>query len=289
MRVATVDGLVTLFYDGSRELYNQGLDREWWDEYDSHNRNREWWEDHYNDGNMDFMEEWNLSDECTEYWRQRQTWQQIIVVEGVTEIPACTFHHCLNIKRVIFSNTVVRVERCAFGYCFNLDYIKLSTNLEDIEILAFTHCDLISVFIPPRCREIRTAAFYSNKNLTIFNVPQNTEMGGNIIAKTKMVRDSHFESDERGLYQGQTAEELCNWLKNMNSDDKYSLHRACASFQPLKKVLLTIVRTKGIGAFTVKNEAGITPFQYLKENPYADVKEMDIVRDYVMKMMGEYN
>ena len=93
--------------------------------------------------------------------------------------------------------------------------------------------------------------------------------------------------DERGIYNSQT-DDVHNWLKNMNNDDKCSLHRACASFQPLKEVLLTIVRAKGIGAFQMKNEAGVTPSQYLKENPYADVEEMDIVRDYILKMMGEY-
>ena len=65
--------------------------------------------------------------------------------------------------------------------------------------------------------------------------------------------------------------------------------RACTSFQPLKEVLLTIVSAKGIGAFQMKNEAGITPSQYLKENPYADIDEMDIVQDYIATMMGECN
>ena len=103
-----------------------------------------------------------------------------------------------------------------------------------------------------------------------------------------MLHNSHFELNERGTYHGQT-DDVHNWLKNMNNDDKFSLHRACSSFQPIKKVLLTIVLAKGIGAFKVKNEVGITPSKYLKENPYAEIEEMDIVRDYVMKMMGEYN
>jgi hypothetical protein len=38
MRVATVDGLVTLFYDGSKELYNRELNNEWEVEYCDHDR-----------------------------------------------------------------------------------------------------------------------------------------------------------------------------------------------------------------------------------------------------------
>ncbi|GFH53324.1 hypothetical protein CTEN210_09800 [Chaetoceros tenuissimus] len=187
------------------------------------------------------------------------------------------------------ADTVVRIERCAFGYCSSLLFIRLSINLEYIRGSAFTHCIILkSIFIPSTCREIGGSAFASNKNLTIFNVFRDTEIGKNAICRTKLLRDSHFELNERGTYHDQT-DDVHNWLKNMNNDEKYSLHRACASFQPLKEVLLTIVRAKGIGAFTVKNETGITPSQYLRENPYAEIEERDIVRDYVMKMMGEYN
>ncbi|GFH53317.1 predicted protein, partial [Chaetoceros tenuissimus] len=138
------------------------------------------------------------------------------------------------------------------------------------------------------CREIKEDSFCCNANLTIFNVPRDTILGQSVILETKLLHDSHFELNERGFYQGH-RDEVHNWLKNMNNDNKYSLHRACASFQPLKEVLLTIVLVKGIGAFTVKNEAGITPSKYLKENQYADIEEMDIIQDYVMQMMGEYN
>ena len=56
MRVDTVDGLVTLFYDGSKELYNQELNDEWRKEYYNHDRNDADWED------------WDLSDKCKKYW-----------------------------------------------------------------------------------------------------------------------------------------------------------------------------------------------------------------------------
>ena len=51
---------------------------------------------------------------------------------------------------------------------------------------------------------------------------------------------------------------------------------------------MALVVKHGIGAFKMKNEMGITPSQYLKQNPYADIKEMDIIQSYIMKMMGEY-
>ena len=277
MRVATVDGLVTLFYDGS-ELFNDDLHDEWYDENQNHANPHD-----------DNWEEWNLSDECKQYLRERESWQQIIVVEGVTVIPAWTFRRCKNIKRVIFSNTVVRIKEWAFGSCKCLTYIKWSINIEVIESGAFYNCDLTSVFMPPRCREIGSAAFRDNYDLTLFHVYPHTQLGDRVLSETKLMKDSPFKFLNRwGNYEDQT-DEVHNWIKNINNDEKYSLHRACCSFQPLKEVIYAIILQQGIGAFNIKNDMGITPSRYLKENPYAAIKEMDIIRSYVMKMMGEYD
>ncbi|GFH58503.1 hypothetical protein CTEN210_14979 [Chaetoceros tenuissimus] len=277
MRVATVDGLVTLFYDGSKPLWNQELYSEWYPQY-----KRRY-------GEIERWEEWNLSIECKEYWRERLSWQQVIVVDGVTEIPRETFLYCVNVKKVIFANTVIRIENRAFHFCFDLVYIKLSINLEYIGEDVFGSCDLSSVFLPPRCREVGRYAFDCNTNLAIVHVPQNVELGPRVFGNTKLIDDSSFadEEDDYGDYIFADEEAVQEWIKNINNDDKYALHRACCSFSPSKQDIFTILEEIGIGAFSVENGAGITPSQYLKENPYADIDEMDIIRDYTLKMMGE--
>ena len=245
-------------------------------------------EDIYNSA-KEGWEDWDLSDECKRYWKDRQSWQQIVVMEGVTVIPDSEFLHCRNIKRVIFSNTVIRIESFAFDWCRCIAYIKLSINIEYIGNGAFYNCDLTSVFIPPSCTEIGSGAFRDNYDLTIFHVHPNSnvQLGRNLLSSTKLMEESHFELDRWGNYEDQT-DEVHDWVKNINNDEKYSLHRACCSFQPLKEVIMTIILQQGIGAFNIQNEMGITPSRYLKENPYADIKETDIIRDYVMAMMGEY-
>ena len=92
MRVATVDGLVILLYDGSKELYNDRLDFELLTTGIEHGRR-------LIQGQAIF-EAMDLSDECKRYIRERMSWQQIIVMEGVTTIPEHTFKGCKNIKRV---------------------------------------------------------------------------------------------------------------------------------------------------------------------------------------------
>ena len=219
--------------------------------------------------------------------RERLLWQQIIIVEGVTEIPADTFMLCWNIKRVVFANTVIRIERNAFYHCRSLVYVKWSIKLEYIGRGAFYKCNLYSVFIPPSCRDIGNYAFGYNKNLSILHVPQNTELCRSVIPGTALVNSSPIEVKTNGWFDQGESNDMNTWIKNMTDDEAFSLHRACASFQPLKQVMYSIIEEKGLKAFKVKNSAGITPSQYLKENPYTELTEKEIIHDYIMKMIGE--
>lgn len=126
--------------------------------------------------------------------------------------------------------------------------------------------------------------------MTIFNAPQQTEIGHHAVIHTKLFRKSSFykQAIDKGdvIYDYDLDVNILNWIKNINNDEEYTLHRACSSFQPLDEIIHNIIETRGIGAFAKKNEMGITPSQYLQENPYSDVKEMDVIRGHVMKMMG---
>ncbi|GFH44053.1 hypothetical protein CTEN210_00527 [Chaetoceros tenuissimus] len=274
MRVATVNGLVTLFYDGSKELCNEELHDEWEDQLVEHN-----------DEDIADWESWDLSNECKQYIRERFSWQQIIVVEGVTEIPEWTFSDCRNIQRVILSNTVVRIEQLGFSRCKSLVYIKWSVNLEFIGDESFEECNLSSVFLPPRCRLVGSWAFGFNYNLNIFHVPQDTELGRLSFNKAKFL--DKFPSRNTSTLYSDNNEEIHTWIKNIHDHEDYALHRACSSYQPLKEVIMSIIENKGLRAFKMENSIGITPSQYLRENPYADVTEQDIIKSYLMKMMGE--
>lgn len=271
MRVATVDGLITLFYDGSKPLYNWELEHEWGVEF-SWNSTSE------------------TSDECKEYHRERESWQQIIVIEGVTVIPENTFYFCSNIKRVIFANTVIRIERWAFNGCRSLIFVKWSMNLEYIGGGAFCYCNLSSVFISPRCREICESAFQYNRKLSIFHVPQDTGLGRNIVDNTALAEASPFEvlSDGSNELEERANPNMNTWLKNMNNNNQFALHRTCSSFEPLKEVIHAIIQEKGLKSFREENSAGITPSQYFKENPNNTLTEKEIIHEYLMKMIGEF-
>lgn len=275
MKVATVDGLVTLFYDGS-EIVNRLLERELlmkiWKNYENPT------EEDLDNHNRYLGSFHRVSDKAKKYWKERQPWQQIIVMEGVTEIPRMTFYNCRNIKRIIFADTVVRIGNYAFKHCSNIVYIKWPINLEHIGIRTFSGCNLSSVYLPPRCREIKDFAFAKNENLAIFHAPEQIELGDHIIHGSKLIEYAPYKSDDDRAWFSQ------HWAMNVNHSEKNALHRICCSFRPTAESIFAVIENQGIASFPMKNEVGISPCQYLEENPYANITQIEIIRHYVTKM-----
>lgn len=271
MRVANVDGLITLFYDGSREPYNEELHQEWMSALSV--------EEELGFIPLDF----ERSEECETYWDERQTWQQVIIEEGVTVIPYATFERCKNVERVIFANTVIRIEEAAFYKCNGLVYIKLSISLLYIGEFAFEECDLSNVFIPPRCTTIGSGAFADNKNLLIFNVLHRIEIQRCVLLHTKLIS---FQSSRDSFRDRVNNLPITDFVMNVNGLEKYALHRACCSFEPSVNDIVVILQEKGLGALKEQNKIGITPLQYLKENPYTDITEKEIIELYTKNLLG---
>ncbi|GFH56967.1 hypothetical protein CTEN210_13443 [Chaetoceros tenuissimus] len=218
--------------------------------------------------------------------RKRNTWQVIIILPGVEIIPAWTFYDCKNVKTVIMSDTVKRIEDNAFWCCDRLVVVRLSKNLEYIGDMAFSSCKrLRSIFIPPSCREIEYRAFDECHQLIILNVPQQTQLGQDVIANTKLIEASHFEADEDGEYENQ--EEIKTWIKNINQGEEHALHRACSSFNPRGDRIYAIVKRVGIQAFREPNSIGIAPAQYLEANYFGRVDQTKIINRYILNLMGE--
>lgn len=217
----------------------------------------------------------------------RDSWEVLIVMRGVREIPWKTFYYCTNLKVVIMADTVRRIGEKAFKDCKRLLYVKLSSNLEYIGICAFYRCEsLISIFLPPSCTEVDDEVFYGCEDLIIFCVHLNTQLGENVIAGTSLIYSSPFEKDYLGQYEDNN-EEVNEWIKNLNGDEEYALHRACSSFNPIEDILYTIIERQGLRSLHVRNEFGITALDYLVENPFSNVDQYELINRYVMDMAGE--
>ncbi|GFH57036.1 hypothetical protein CTEN210_13512 [Chaetoceros tenuissimus] len=207
---------------------------------------------------------------------ERDTIEVIIILPGVYTIRGSRFHG-FNVKTVIMADTVRRVEKYAFYSCNNLEFVRLSRNLVYIGYKAFGYCEsLPSIFIPPSCREVDDYAFQDCKKLIIFNVPRQTQLGRNMIMHTALERASPFS------YQPSSQ-----WIKNVNMDNNYALHRECASMNPSEEVIYAILKERGQKSFQLKNKVGVAASRYLCENPYTDITEQKLIKRYVLELMGE--
>lgn len=118
-------------------------------------------------------------------------------------------------------------------------------------------------------------------------VPRHTDLGFGVIPNTALIKTSPFETNENGVYGRAVNDEVNEWIKSINNDEKFALHRICSSFEPTVQMIVDTMKEKGgLTAFKVENSIGITPSQYLKENPYAEVTEKEIIENYILQMMG---
>ena len=224
-------------------------------------------------------------------WEERYSWEAIIVLPGVEEIPHRTFRYCVNVKTVVMSDSVEWIGPFAFSVCLRLVFVKLSRNLQYMSAHAFQNCEsLPSIFIPPSCGEIEDNAIISCHKLIIFNVPQHTHLGEGVIEDTALIKASPFEVDEDEEFNDHY--EVNQWVKNINTGREYSLHRICCSTYenedlPISESVYETVKEQGPQILQAKNKIGITPLKYLKENPYLEnLDEMKLLKRYIAEKMG---
>ncbi|GFH57167.1 hypothetical protein CTEN210_13643 [Chaetoceros tenuissimus] len=227
--------------------------------------------------------EWLIYDK-----EERKSWKVIFVLPGVEIIGELTFAECCNVETVIMADSVKRIKDDAFANCRKLAYVKLSTILEYIGKVAFYRCSLTSVFIPQSCREIESQAFYGCRKLVIFHVPQETQLyGWDVISGTALIAAAPFEMNEEREDEKDMDNEMNDWIKNINNEEKYTLHRLCCSHIIEMNDIQTFVEREGLRAMTVKNTIGVTPSEYLEANPFLKVEEKQIIKDFILRKMGE--
>ena len=137
-------------------------------------------------------------------------------------------------------DSVRRIEKLAFINCTDLKYVKLSRNIEYIGAEAFNHCrSLSSMFIPYSCREIGECAFGNCYKLIILYLPQRTELGGSGIYCTKLIEKIRYN------YLDSTVQ-INAWIKSINDDDEYGLHRLCSSMDPSEDEIYQMICDQGV-------------------------------------------
>lgn len=228
----------------------------------------------------------------------RQSLEAIIVLPGVTTIEDASFVYCEKVVILIMPDSVTRILNSACYFCKSLFYVRLSNRLEFLDNGVFAACfELYSIFIPPSCTQIGVGpvgpeeddgyTFNGCSNLLILHVPQDAQLGPDLVVRAKFLQFAPFLEDNEYLeYSLHENRRVNEWIKNINQEEGYELHRACSSFNPMADIIIEIMKRQGPASFQKKNVIGVTPLQYLEENPYASIKNLEIIKKYIFEMTG---
>lgn len=84
-----------------------------------------------------------------------------------------------------------------------------------------------------------------------------------------------------------TDVEVHDWIKSINGQEEYAIHRECASCEPSIVSIIQILKDRGIKTLYSENKIGVTPSKYLTENPFHEINEQKIINAYIFDLMGE--
>lgn len=104
-----------------------------------------------------------------------QSLQEIILSEGISEIPESAFENCTALETIKIPSSVTTIGKRAFFGCMLLESVDLSDGLEEIGCSAFESCiSLKAVTIPCTIRSIIDNAFKGCSDLQSVTFAENT-------------------------------------------------------------------------------------------------------------------
>lgn len=104
--------------------------------------------------------------------------KEVVVAEGVTEIPNSAFQNYSNLQKITLSSTVRTLGTYAFAQNTNLKEVNLNTELKHFGQCAFTESGFEEIILPPNA-EYEGDIFLYCKNLKSVTVPSGTTWVGN--------------------------------------------------------------------------------------------------------------
>ena len=90
---------------------------------------------------------------------------ELVVPEGVTEIPNYAFYNYKKLKSVTISNSVTKIGTSAFAHCTSLKKVIISDSVTKIFSDAFYGCDINELYLGKGLTDIQRNAFNTNFNL----------------------------------------------------------------------------------------------------------------------------
>ena len=183
---------------------------------------------------------------------------ELVIPDGVTNIPKKAFYNCDGIESVTIADSVVNIDEQAFGNCNGLKSVTIGNGVEVIGEGAFDHCDaLVTLTLGENIRTIERWAFAYCKKIESVTIPESvTLIGDTAFQCCEGIKKVKFLNSPAVL-----EESAFNWCKGMETldlgnaivsigDDGFG---TCTS---LKEIIIPdSVVSIGAGAFSSAHQA----------------------------------
>lgn len=103
--------------------------------------------------------------------------EDIQLSSTVGEIGEVAFRENTALRKILLPDNLKTVGRDAFEHCKALEAVEFGKGLKLIDEYAFQNCNIKELHFPSEmAAEIKYRAFYDNRNLEYFNIPENSKM-----------------------------------------------------------------------------------------------------------------
>jgi hypothetical protein len=106
------------------------------------------------------------------------TFEELVLPEGMTEIPGSLCEDCRQLRKVVLPSTIKRIDVGAFNGCIKLEEINLPDGLEEIADDVFQGCHALRhIILPPGLKRLSPEIF-DNSGLESIELPDDLESIG---------------------------------------------------------------------------------------------------------------
>ena len=170
------------------------------------------------------------------------TFEELVLPEGMTEIPGSLCEDCRQLRKVVLPSTIKRIDVGAFNGCRKLEEINLPDGLEEIADNVFQGCHALrDIILPPGLKRLSPElfdnsglksielpnglesigywAFYACNSLKSLEIPSSVrEIGFGIVSahdnfKGIVCHAEGFHVENDALIDDKNKELLCCWTK----------------------------------------------------------------------------
>ena len=106
----------------------------------------------------------------------------LVIPEGITEIPKCAFYYCTDLQSVTIPDSVTTIGNSAFYRCENISTLNMGKNVQSIGSYAFYNCKKMkAIALPQTLTTIGNYAFSGGQSLEEIVIPDSVNKMGEYV------------------------------------------------------------------------------------------------------------